>query len=92
MNELMEAVEALNSDKVQIQALSMAWTSEWTVWLEKSADGVLLKVEAKAETLAGALNDALAKWRRITEGVTEFRGQLLEHVRPAQDFDDEIPF
>lgn len=76
---------------VQIQVLKMSYDkSKWGVFIEKKHDGVELKVHHLSNDLMESLFEALLKWQRITGGIQEFRGQLIEST--AQRLDDDIPF
>lgn len=64
---------------------------KWWGQLECKVDGIELKIYIENQEYPEHVIDALVgKWRRVTKGLPEFSGPLLETT--AQRLDDEIPF
>lgn len=92
----MRDIEQLVAEGVEVHAMWLQpYSQKWSVTLKQKVDGVELNVSAQDKRLDHAIEAACGKWDRISRGVTEFNGPLLEHVRPAPapvDIDDDIPF
>ena len=62
----------------------------WSCNLEKSGNGVELKIRGEGPFLEDAIANAIKKWRASISGIEEFSGPLLEASKSVDD--DEIPF
>ena len=95
MNELFEEVAKITETGAEFHIYKFKFSKHWSCVIERKDEGVNVKIDAEGFDCPEAIGVAVDKWNRITSGVREFSGQLLEHVRPApapEPFNDSIPF
>lgn len=102
MRTLNEILEAHKGASCLISYNQYKSAKQWWGQLECKVDGIELKIYVDDQEYPEHVMDALVgKWRRVTKGLPEFSGPLIEaqpNFNPqdnrayGRDLDDEIPF